>query len=71
MRNVSTLRASSFLQVGVLGSVDKDRQEWFQWLLPDSGRAEVPLEGGNEERFPVGMAAAFCSQRKLEIEDGR
>ncbi len=59
------------MQLGVLGSADKDRLVWHQWLLSDSGRAEVPLDAENEERYPTGFAVALCSQRKLEIEDGR
>ena len=51
-----------------MGSSDEG-QKWLQWLLPDSGRAELPLRPDSNERYPSGMALAFCSQRKLPIEE--
>ncbi len=51
------------LQVGVLGSVDKDHTSWVQWLMESDSRAELPLGANNEEHFPAGVALATCSQR--------
>lgn len=44
----------------------------IQWLLADSGRAELPLiPSSNAERFPIGQAIAFNSKRLLEKVDGQ
>ena len=56
------------MEVGVMGSSDEG-QKWLQWLLPDSGRAELPLKADSNERYPSGMALALCTQRKLPIEE--
>ena len=56
------------MEIGVIGSEDAGKN-WLQWLLPDSGRAELPLKSNNDERYPVGMALALCSSRKLPLEE--
>ena len=60
--------SNNAMEVGVMGSSDEG-QKWLQWLLPDSGRAELPLRPDSNERYPSGMALAFCAQRKLPIEE--
>ncbi len=35
----------------MLGSADKDRLQWSQWIPPDNGRAEVPLDRNSDERW--------------------
>lgn len=42
--------SANAMEIGVLGAADKDRTAWLQWILSDSGRAEVPLNAGSEER---------------------
>ena len=37
--------------------------------MPDSGRAELPLKANSDERYPVGMGLALCSNRKLPLEE--
>ncbi len=42
--------SSNAIEVGVLGAKDKEQTAWDQWLLPDSGRAELPLMANQDER---------------------
>ena len=48
----SLILAASYnaVEVGVIGSEDQ-QQKWRQWLLPDSGRAELPLKANSDERY--------------------
>ena len=52
----SLILAASYnaVEVGVIGSEDQ-QQKWRQWLLPDSGRAELPLKANSDERYAEKM----------------
>ena len=53
-------------KVGVLG---QQGETWSQWLLEDSGRAELPLTRDNQERYPCGMALDLTSQKPTSVND--
>ena len=56
----------------MLGATDEAKSSYVQWLLPDAGRAEIPLgSSDNEEKFPTGMAIVNCSQKNITSIDGR
>ena len=43
---------------------------WEHWELDDSGRAEMPLEHGNETHV-VGMGLSLCSQMEVHLSEFR
>lgn len=55
--------SSGSSEVAVLGSKDNGAN-WVQWLLPDSGRADLPLIGATES-YPVGLAVDRTAVNKL------
>ena len=42
--------SNNAVEIGVIGSEDQQKK-WLQWLLPDSGRAELPLKANSDERY--------------------
>jgi hypothetical protein len=64
--NVILACASNATDVGVMGppmtSGSSEHPEWIQWTLDDSARAEMPLDGGESEPKPLGMAVDISSQ---------
>eukprot|EP00095_Tigriopus_kingsejongensis_P002488 maker-scaffold64_size435223-snap-gene-2.25 protein:Tk02488 transcript:maker-scaffold64_size435223-snap-gene-2.25-mRNA-1 annotation:"nuclear pore complex protein nup214 isoform x3" len=54
------------IELGVLGSQDKECSSWIQWCLPEF-RAELPLKG-NAEKFPIGMGVAYNTEKILPVE---
>ena len=56
-----------FPQLGILGAEDKDQLNWLQWIPPEGGRAEIPLNPDQSERYPVGLALATSGQRRLQF----
>jgi hypothetical protein len=55
------------LQFGVLAAEDKEQLNWVQWVPPEGGSAEIPLNSDQSERYPVGVALSISSQRKLQF----
>ncbi|XP_064463519.1 nuclear pore complex protein Nup214-like isoform X1 [Ornithodoros turicata] len=51
-------------ETAVLGCTSADKMKWEQWELDSDGRAEVPLNKG-EDTFPLGFAVIYSSQRNI------
>ncbi|VEN45359.1 unnamed protein product, partial [Callosobruchus maculatus] len=49
--NILMVASSNSSELGVLGMCEEN---WLQWILPDTGRAELPLTTNYQDAFPVG-----------------
>lgn len=50
------------MEVGVLSNTG---DLWTQWILPDSARAELPLDKNQDETYPVGMTVDISSVKSV------
>ncbi|KAF5288978.1 hypothetical protein FQA39_LY03857 [Lamprigera yunnana] len=50
--NILMVASSNSMEVGVLNS---EKEQWIQWILADTARAELPLSSSKQETFPVGL----------------
>lgn len=62
--------SSNANEVGVLGNTADDKEAWVQWILEDTGRAELPM-CGKEETFPLGLAVDITSQYEIPLNETR
>lgn len=60
--------SSNAVESAVVGCIGDEKPIWQQWMLEDSGRADLPLVR-NIEPSPIGMAVIYCAQRKILISD--
>lgn len=60
--------SSNAIESAVIGCTGDEKPVWQQWMLDDSGRADVPLIR-NKEPSPLGMAVIYCAQRRIIISD--
>ena len=42
-------------------------QSWDEWVTPDSGRAEVPLDSNSDECYLAGASLDFSSTKPAVI----
>ncbi|KAK4879776.1 hypothetical protein RN001_007922 [Aquatica leii] len=50
--NILLVASSNSMEVGVLGN---EKEQWTQWILTDSARAELPLSSSKQDTLPVGL----------------
>ncbi|KAL3283257.1 hypothetical protein HHI36_006405 [Cryptolaemus montrouzieri] len=60
--NTVLLASSNSMEVGVLACTN---DLWNQWSLPDSARAELPLDENREETYPIGIAIDTSSIKSV------
>ncbi|KAF5284867.1 hypothetical protein FQR65_LT13383 [Abscondita terminalis] len=50
--NILIVASSNSMEVGVLGI---EKEEWTQWILADTARAELPLSSSKQDTLPIGL----------------
>ncbi|KAK9879386.1 hypothetical protein WA026_006456 [Henosepilachna vigintioctopunctata] len=60
--NILIVASSNSMEVGVLAL---SGDSWVQWTLPDSARAELPLDENREETYPLGIAIDTSSVKPV------
>ncbi|KAF7278074.1 hypothetical protein GWI33_008840 [Rhynchophorus ferrugineus] len=60
--NVIMVASANGSEVGVLSN---SGDTWIQWIMPDSARAEIPLNVDYQETFPIGLTLDISSTTPL------
>ncbi|XP_045472891.1 nuclear pore complex protein Nup214 [Harmonia axyridis] len=60
--NILLVGSANSMEIGVLSSTG---EIWTQCILPDSARAELPLDKNQDETFPVGMTVDNSSVKPV------
>ncbi|KAG1653197.1 Nuclear pore complex protein Nup214 [Nymphon striatum] len=66
--NMLIMASNTALETGVLVASSSDKTIWEQWILEDSGRAELPLTK-HDESYAAGMSISFCAQDEVTINE--
>nr|CAH7723711.1 unnamed protein product [Callosobruchus chinensis] len=61
--NILMVASSNSTELGVLGM--REENNWLQWILPDTARAELPLTANYQDAFPVGASFDTSPNRPL------
>lgn len=56
--------SANSMEVGVLAAVNEN---WRQWILSDSSRAELPLSASKNDTLPIGLAVNLGATNSLQI----
>ncbi|XP_044751181.1 nuclear pore complex protein Nup214-like isoform X2 [Coccinella septempunctata] len=60
--NILLVASANSMEVGVLSNVG---ETWTQYILPDSARAELPLDENQDETFPIGITMDTSSVKPV------